>query len=84
MQGFSRLAASRFEFEEEPHWLAAVVAPRFSELALESLTDGCLGEGVAARILASAADESQDAELAAELREVAPWVRASGARRLKM
>jgi hypothetical protein len=66
-----RLAVSRFEFEAESHWLGSVVAPSFSELALESLTDGCLGEGVAARILASAADESEDAELAAELREVA-------------
>lgn len=66
-----RLASSRFEFEEEAHWLAAGVAPSFSELALESLADGCLGEGVAARILASAADESEDARLAAELREVA-------------
>jgi hypothetical protein len=51
--------------------VAAVVAPSFSELGLESLTHGCFGEGVAARILASAADESQDAELAAELRKVA-------------
>lgn len=66
-----RHANTSFAFDDHAAWLSGVVAPSFAELARESVADGCFGEGVAARILALAAEESADPELAAELAAVA-------------
>jgi len=59
------------EFDEHARWLSPGATPGFAELARESLVDGCIGEGVAARVLDAAAGEAADPLLARELTEVA-------------